>query len=112
MRHPLVASTALLHRLTLTAGLAASFLGCAEAPVQTGPDHVPATNVALAAAKDGKYATQAWPLVDDILIDWLDGAAAPGCAVGVSIDDEIVYLKGYGRARLGLAGEDWSVSTL
>ena len=86
--------------------------GCGEPPIQTGNNQVPELNVALAAAKDGKYDTQAWPLVDGIMVGWLDGAFAPGCAVGVAIDDEIVYLKGYGRSRLGLDAEDWSVSTM
>jgi CubicO group peptidase (beta-lactamase class C family) len=97
----------------LSVGLSVGLLtGCAEPPIQSGNNQVPELNVALAAAKDGKYATQAWPMVDGIMVGWLDGAYAPGCAVGVAIDDEIVYLKGYGRSRLGLDAEDWSVETM
>lgn len=86
--------------------------GCGQAPTQSGPNHVPDGNIALSAAKDGKYATMAWPLVDTLMVSWLDGAFAPGCAVGVSLDDQVVYLKGYGRARLGIDAQDWSVSTM
>lgn len=90
----------------------AALSGCGQPPVQTGSDHVPDYNVAIAAAKDGKYATLTWPLADNVIRDRLDGPFAPGCALGVSIDDEIVYLKGYGRSKLGLSAEDWSVSTM
>ena len=93
-------------------GAIAVLTGCGQAPKQTGTDQVPDSNVALAAAKDGKFNTLAWPMVDEILIDWLDGPFAPGCAVGVSIDDEVVYLKGYGRSRLGLDAQDWGVQTM
>lgn len=86
--------------------------GCGQAPVQIGPDHVPDSNIAIAAAKDGKFNTMAWPLVDAIMIDRLDGPFAPGCAVGVSINDKVVYLKGYGRSKLGIAAEDWGVATM
>jgi CubicO group peptidase (beta-lactamase class C family) len=92
--------------------LGAVMVGCGQAPVQTGPDHVPDSNIALAAAKDGKYATMAWPLVDNVMNGWLDGPLAPGCAVGVSLDDQVVYLKGYGRSRLGIDARDWGVSTM
>jgi CubicO group peptidase (beta-lactamase class C family) len=96
----------------LTAGALLLLAGCGQAPVQSGNDHVPDINVEIAQAKDGKFATQAWPLVDEVMIGWLDGPFAPGCAVGVAIDDEVVYLKGYGRAVLGLAAEDWTVGTM
>lgn len=86
--------------------------GCAKLPVQTGNDQIPDVNVEIARAKDGKFETMAWPLVDDVMIDWLDGAYAPGCAVGVALDDELVYLHGYGRAVLGLSAEDWGVGTM
>ncbi len=93
----------------LATGLSA---GCAQPPVQTGSNHVPEVDAAIAAAKDGKFGTLSWPLVDTLMTSALDGATAPGCAVGVAIEDEIVYLKGYGRARLAPGAEDWSVSTM
>ena len=99
--------------LCVALGAATAILvGCGQAPVQVGPDHVPDSNIALSAAKDGKYGTMAWPLVDSIMVGWLDGASAPGCAVGVSLDDQVVYLKGYGRARLGIDAQDWGVATM
>lgn len=99
-------------RLTALTAALSIVVGCGQAPVQTGPDHVPDSNIALSAAKDGKFNTLAWPMVDAIMIDWLDGAFAPGCAVGVSVNDKVVYLKGYGRARMGIAAEDWGVATM
>ena len=57
-------------------GAIAVLTGCGQAPKQTGTDQVPDSNVALAAAKDGKFNTLAWPMVDEILIDWLDGPFA------------------------------------
>jgi hypothetical protein len=101
--------TAKLSALAIALSIAT---GCGQAPVQTGPDHVPDSNIAISAAKDGKFNTMAWPLVDAIMIDWLDGPFAPGCAVGVSVNDEVVYLKGYGRAKMGIAAEDWGVATM
>lgn len=101
-----------LSRSTLIPLTLAAFTACAEPPVQTGSDQVPETNIALAAAKDGKYNELTWPLVDDQMLQLNNSATAPGCAVGVAIDDEIVYLKGYGRSRLGGAPENWGVSTM
>ncbi len=112
-RHP-TANPSKQPRLRIGALVAAiaALTGCGQPPVQNGADHVPDSNVAIAAAKDGKFATMAWPMVDGLMNSVLDGAFAPGCAVGVSIDDEIVYLQGYGRSRLGLSAQDWSVSTM
>jgi CubicO group peptidase (beta-lactamase class C family) len=100
-----------LSAILATAGITL-LTACGQPPVQSGNDHVPDGNVAIAAAKDGKYATLAWPLVDDVMLGWLDGPFAPGCAVGVAVEDEIVYLKGYGRAVLGLSAKDWTVGTM
>jgi CubicO group peptidase (beta-lactamase class C family) len=104
-----IASPALLSALALSAALVT---GCAEPPVQTGSNQVPEINVALAAAKDGKYDEMSWDLVDDEMDALVDGVTSPGCAVGVAIDEEIVYLKGYGRSRIGGAPEEWGVGTM
>ncbi len=101
------------HYLTTAIAAATTLLvGCGQAPTQFGADHVPDSNIALSAAKDGKFNTLAWPMVDSLMVNWLDGATAPGCAVGVTIDDQVTYLKGYGRARLGISGHDWNVATM
>jgi CubicO group peptidase (beta-lactamase class C family) len=57
-----------------------------------------------------------WPSVDgemSVLVP--DPENEPGCAVGVVRDDEILYLQGYGYARLpgrGDPGEKWTVATM
>ena len=114
MRHPrfIVPSPRSRSSFCFGLGLALLFAGCAHHPVQTGNDQVPNVNVEIARAKDGKYEDLAWPLVDNEMNAWLDGPTAPGCAAGIAIEDEIVYLHGYGRAVLGGGAEDWSVGTM
>lgn len=43
----------------------------------------------------------ALPRLDAIVADVLDRTAVPGIAVGVVLDDEVVYLKGFGVREAG-----------
>lgn len=85
--------------------------GCYRAPTLTGSDQVYDPNIEATALKDRRLEAQTWDVVDNyIKTQMLDGPDAPGCAVGISRGDELVYLQGYGKAVQN--GEDWSVATM
>lgn len=84
---------------------------CYRAPTLTGSDQVYDPNIEATALKDRRLEAQTWDVVDNYIeTQMIDGPNEPGCAVGISRGDELVYLQGYGKAVLG--GEDWSVATM
>lgn len=90
--------------------------GCDKAPTMNGSDQVFDPNIELTALKDNKFTSMSWPAVDDIMLGLVtDPNSGPGCAVGVVRDHEIIYLKGYGYARIpsgNNAGEKWDLATM
>lgn len=91
--------------------LLATAPGCYEAPELTGTDQVADANVEATALKDNGLAAKEWPEVDD----WVRGHMVPtddepGCAIAVTRNDALIYVKGYGRARIG--GDKWGPATM
>ena len=78
-------------------------------PVADDPDEtdqVENANYVLTYGKDGWTQNLTLPPVDQLVRDaWVPNEAGPGCAVGLVEDGEITYLKGYGMASLGDAGD-------
>ncbi len=85
--------------------------GCYRAPTLDGADQVYNPNVEATAQKDNGLAARTWDPIDIYMLNTVvGGASRPGCALGISRGDELIYLKGYGKAELD--GEDWGVATM
>ncbi len=74
-------------------------IGCAP-PQQAGSDQVPDYNILYTGEKDKSKVGM--PSEVDAIIDTFlsQEGASPGLAIGIMIDNEIAYLKGYGVADL------------
>ena len=84
--------------------------GCYRAPKRTGADQVLDLNYEATLLKDNGLSALVWPEVDNYVWSKLSGPNNPGCAVGIARDDELIYLKGYGKAEIG--GDNWTVGTV
>lgn len=100
----------------LSISLGSLTIGCGSPPTLTGTDQVPDNNVVLTETKDSRFREVTWPEVDNYITQNLATSPnQPGCAVGISRGDEIVYLRGYGLARLGTnthPSVPWGVETV
>ena len=67
------------------------------------PFEVPDANVTLTAATDRRFDDLNWSQVDSyIQTNLVPNSDAPGYAVGISRGADVVFLRGYGLARLAL----------
>jgi CubicO group peptidase (beta-lactamase class C family) len=113
LARPIHASVFAFSRRVIASALALGLTtapACHRAPTLTGADQVQDLNIEVTALKDNGLAAQTWPVVDHAMLQLIGSASAPGCAVGIARNNELIYLQGYGKAKLG--GEDWGVSTM
>ena len=99
------------------AAMAVFATACTQAPEKTGSDQVYDANVTLTALKDNHFEQMSWEDVDNLIVNELvpNPASEPGCAVGIVRDGEILYLQGYGYARMpggGNPSKKWGVGTM
>jgi CubicO group peptidase (beta-lactamase class C family) len=110
------------HRLSLVASLCVVTLLSACAPVQVGNDQCKDVNVNLVEITDAKYQTlpeSAGGLssamraaIAQTVQNWMASKPVPiaGCAIAITRDDQIAYLKAYGKADLA-ANRPFTIAT-
>lgn len=101
--------TARITRWALLPVLVLALSACA--PDQSGPDQVKDINYTLTASADEALDNVSYPEADSVM-EALVGPNkfANGCALGLVMNGQVVYLKGYGFANQE-AGIHWDVNT-